>query len=110
MRILELPVNAFFFNQVKDETLIEDFRAIKPYWIKKLVKSQYQNKEPIEIVKSFFNGTNVFNKFDKVIFKNGYSDSSPKMEVIFDGLRFTQPHEMTCMGKGIAFAIKVKYL
>ena len=106
---IELPVNKFYFNQVKSKELIEDFRAVKPYWIKRLVKIKYRNLEPMDIVRAYISGADIFMNFDRVVFKNGYADSSPKIEVDFKGLRFTHPEEMTCMGKGIAFAIEIAY-
>ncbi len=109
MTTLELPVNKFFFDQVKNKELIEDYRAIKPFWIKKLIKKELQNKKAISIVQLHFNGVDVFKRYDRIIFKNGYSDKSPKLTVIFEDIRFTQPHEITCMGQGIAFAIKISY-
>ncbi len=109
MKILELPVNKFYFTQVKNNELIEDFRAIKPYWIKKLIKKEYVHLEPIELVKSYLRGEELFRVFDEVEFKNGYSSESPKIRVKFESMRFTHPEEMTCMGKGIAFAIKIVY-
>lgn len=110
MRILELPVNKFFFNEAKKHDLVEDYRAIKPYWIKRLLKKEFQSLEPIDVVKRFFAGdTDLFQSYDKVVFKNGYADNSPTYEATFEGMRFTQSHEMTCMGRGIAFAIKIGY-
>jgi hypothetical protein len=110
MDTLLLPVNRFFFNQIKAQQLVEDFRAIKPYWIKLLIKKEYLPLEPLEVVELYITkGNAIFNNFNKIIFTNGYSEDSPKISVNFGGMRLTHPFEMTCMGQGIAFAIEVKY-
>ena len=108
---VELQVNSFFFNQIKNRELKEDYRAIKPYWIKKFIKKQYQNLSPQEIVILYLGkGINVFINYDILIFKNGYSKNAPKIKTRCSGIRFTESHEMTCMGRGIAFALEVEYI
>lgn len=109
MKILELPVNKFYFEQVNNQELEEDYREIKEYWIRRLIKAKYQKKTPLEIVELYNNNVDIFTSYDKVLFKNGYSDKSPKKLVSFKSIRLTNSTEMTCMGRGIAFAIKIKY-
>lgn len=37
-RVLRLPVKAEYFNQIKAGTKIEEYRIIKEYWSKRLIK------------------------------------------------------------------------
>lgn len=109
--MLVLPVNKHFFNEVKEQYLEEDYRAIKPYWIKKLLKKEYQFiDEPIKIVHSYIqHGDKIFKTFKEVKFVMGYDENSPSIVTNFISMRLTRPEEMTCMGRGIAFAIKIGY-
>jgi len=108
---IELQVNKFFFNQVSNKELKEDYRAIKPYWIKKLIKQKYQKLSPQEIVMLYFaKNIDVFIHYDILVFKNGYNEKAPIIKTKCSGIRFTESHEMTCMGQGIAFALEVQYV
>lgn len=118
--VLELQVNKFFFNQVKEKTLKEDFRAIKKYWIEKLIKDdiKYKLKEenngiidPYDIIKLYMvGGSKIFtNKYSHILFKNGYSKDAPTIKCKIGDIRLTSPTEMTCMGRGVAFSIEVLY-
>ena len=111
---LTLPVNKFFFNQVSNKELETDFRAIKPYWINKLIKNEYKKliiEDPYQIIDLYSKfGYNLFKDFEHVIFKNGYSNNSPSIKTKFELISLTNPNEPTCMGYGIFFAIKISYI
>jgi len=104
---LILPVNKFFFNKIKNKELLEDFRAIKPYWIKRLISEDFLHYEPIDLVRTYYEGVNVFKKYETITFRLGYYDGSPSMTFPYFQTRFTSPNEETCIGTGIAFAIKI---
>lgn len=110
MSTIILPVNKFYFEQVSNKELIEDYRAIKPYWIKKLVLTKYHSMAPINLVKLYYSGVNVFKKFNTVVFQHGYNNNPPIKQTNFHSIRFTESHEMTCMGQGIFFAIRITYI
>jgi hypothetical protein len=110
MKILELPVNKHYFNEAQKCDIFEDYREIKEYWIKKLLKEEYQKIEPINIVHTYLEiGQEIFrDDIDLVKFKNGYDNKSPQKIKKFVSIRLTNQNEMTCMGRGIAFAILTK--
>jgi len=109
---LTLPVNKFYFNQVKNKELIEDFRAIKPYWIKRLVKNEFKHLEGWDLVNKYVEMKgDIFKTFEEIIFQMGYNENSPIVKTKFKGIRLTHPDEITCMGTGlITFAIEIEYL
>jgi len=107
--MIEFQVNNFFFNKIKDKKLKEDFREIKPYWIKKLIKNEYQSKDINNLYLLYINNVSIFKKIKKVKFKNGYKKEAPFFICEVENIRFTSGKELTCMGYIIAFAIKIKY-
>ena len=111
MKTLRLPINRHFYNEVNNEILVEDYREIKKYWIERLVKTRLKNKTPQQLVDLYFNkNVDIFQNYERVLFSLGYGDNPLTVETKFVSLRLTTPDEMTCMGQGIAFAIKIEYL
>jgi hypothetical protein len=75
-KILHLTLKGKWFDLIlKGEKKIE-YREIKPYWTKRL----------------FDNGKE--NKFDYVVFRNGYTKNSPTMKVEFLGIRKNKRYEI----------------
>jgi len=58
LKILHLTLKKKWFDLIESGLKTEEYREIKPYWTKR-----FENK-----------------KFDRVIFKNGYSANAPIME------------------------------
>jgi hypothetical protein len=64
-RILHLTLLRVWFEQIASGQKTQEYREIKPYWIKRLRERTY----------------------DEVWFKNGYSKDAPFMRVEYKGLK-----------------------
>lgn len=40
-RVLTLPLNGVYFDQIKDGSKVEEFRLVTPFWSKRLVGRDY---------------------------------------------------------------------
>lgn len=78
MKILHLTLKKKWFDLIASGEKVEEYREVKPYWTKRLVK----------------NGK--FKHFDEVYFKNGYGKDSPFMRVEFIRIVFSK----SCMSDG----------
>jgi len=84
MKVLNLPVTKEWFNKILSGAKKEDFREIKPYWNKRLK-----------------------HKYDLVKIVNGYGSTRPTIIAKFGGLRITNNNELTDLGTGCFYAIKI---
>lgn len=60
---LFIIIKAEYFNQILNGTKKEEYRIVKPYWAKKIVDRKYS----------------------KIIFQNGYSSKSKRLQCNYDG-------------------------
>ena len=65
MKILHLTLHKVWFDQIASGIKTEEFRGVKPYWIKRL-----EGKV-----------------FDEIHFRNGYSKNAPFMRVEWMGCK-----------------------
>ena len=65
MKILHLTLKKEYFDLIASGEKIEEYREVKPYWIRRL-ETKYD-----------------YNKFDEIHFKNGYGKNVPFMRVVF---------------------------
>lgn len=84
MQTLHLTVTKEWFEKILNGHKKEDYRTIKPYWQKRL---RY--------------------KFDLIKIVNGYGADKPTIIAKFDGLRITDNDELTDLGTGCFYAIKI---
>ena len=68
-RILYLTLKRKWFNLISSGKKKEEYREMKPYWTKRLIKKDGSKKI-----------------YDFIIFTNGYRKDSPKMKVEWKGL------------------------
>lgn len=64
MRILHLTLKKKWFDMILSGEKKEEYREIKPYWIKRLSK-----------------------QYDIIRFRNGYSSDAPTMDIMFLGVK-----------------------
>lgn len=82
MKILHLTLKKKWFDMIASGEKKEEYREIKSYWSVRLA-GYYDEKVTV----SFFNNRqNPFEKFDAIIFKNGYSKNARKMVVECKGI------------------------
>jgi len=111
LKTLNLPINKYFYDEIQNKLLSEDYREIKKYWIQRLVKAKFKDRTPQQLVDLYFiKNVDIFQKYERVLFTLGYGENPLSVETKFVSIRLTTSDEMTCMGQGIAFAIKIEYL
>ena len=64
MKTLYLTLHERWFNLIFFRLKTEEFREMKPFWIKRLS----------------------CNNFDRIVFSNGYNRNSPKLEIKCNGI------------------------
>lgn len=64
MKVLHLTLKKKWFDMIESGEKKEEYREIKPYWIKRLKYDFWPGRQ-----------------FDIIRFKNGYGKNSPEMEV-----------------------------
>lgn len=72
MRILHLTLKREWFDKISSGEKIEEYRAITKYWITRLC-----------CTKNILDG---FQDWDIIEFRNGYSKTSPSMQVECEGV------------------------
>lgn len=74
--MLTLPIKKKWFDMIKSGEKKEEYREIKPYWTKRILKNDITN---CEIIKRQLKKENSY--LDRtVIFRNGYSNNSPSIK------------------------------
>jgi len=69
-KILHLTLSKNWFDMILSGEKTDEYREIKPYWIKRLMV-----------------GPDEFKEFDIIRFKNGYSKNCPQFDIEFKGIR-----------------------
>lgn len=64
-KVLTLTLKKKWFDMILSGEKKEEYREIKPYWIRRLKNPDFEQSE--------------FIKFDRVLFKNGYQKNARKM-------------------------------
>lgn len=83
---LFLIVKKKYFDQINSGEKTEEFRLVTPYWTNRLVGRKY----------------------DKIIFQNGYSKKSPRIELKYMGYEIKNiRHEFFGNEQVVVFAIQL---
>lgn len=88
--ILHLPLKSEWYNLIESGTKTEEYREIKPYWIKRLCTKETISKLNVDSISNdrkalmTLYGMNIiqFKNFNKVKFTYGYTKKSMTFEVI----------------------------
>ncbi len=72
MKVLHLTLKKKWFDMIASGEKKEEYREMKPYWQKRLVKEGHWFSQAVK-------------DFDVVRFRLGYSKNAPTMEFKFDG-------------------------
>jgi len=90
-KTLHLTLKKVWFDMILSGEKKEEYREIKPYWIKRLCPNDYDltlfesiipdnDKNPTFSCKKF-------KEYDTITFKNGYAADSPEMIVELQGIQ-----------------------
>lgn len=90
METLNLTLTRFWFEMIANGLKTEEYREIKPYWIKRLCVRSGCNVEACDHVESAC----FVSRYDKIRFTNGYGKDRPTMLVELGGIR-----------KGVGYAL-----
>lgn len=85
MSTLYLTLKSEWFDMIASGYKLEEYRDIKPYWIKRfLTRPFYDDKNPV-LTKD------MIKRYERIEFRNGYSKNARKMVVKWHGLSIGQP-------------------
>lgn len=101
--VLTLVVSKEWFDMIADGRKTEEYREIKPYWIKRLAKAYNQGM--------WVSGKSYFKPYTRVLFINGYRKDSPRIENEIESITIGKPKKGLCPDKWLDtefFIIKFK--
>ena len=76
-KVLTLSVKKEWFDKILSGEKKEEYREIKPYWIKRLTT----NCEVVyDVVAETYCGKVLYRPYTHVLFINGYGDDKPRVE------------------------------
>ena len=87
MKTLHLNLKQRWFDMILSGEKTEEYREVKPYWIRRLLHYDWQDNDRIFVD----NGQEV--EFDTITFKNGYSKDARKMVISYKGVRIGNTKE-----------------
>ena len=107
-KILTLNVSKQWFDMIAAGDKTEEYREIKPYWIKRLTTNC---EVAYDVAAETHCGEVLYRPYIHVLFKNGYYDDSPKVEKEIESITIGKPKKGLCPGKWLDyefFVIKFK--
>lgn len=107
-KVLTLSVKKEWFDKIVSGEKTEEYREIKPYWIKRLTT----NCEVVyDVVAETYCGKVLYRPYTHVLFINGYGDDKPRVEKEIESIDIGKPRKGWCpdgfLGKEF-FVIKFK--
>lgn len=107
-KVLTLSVKKEWFDKIVSNEKKEEYREIKPYWIKRLTT----NCEVVyDVVSETYCGKVLYRPYTHVLFINGYGDDKPRIEKEIESIDIDRPKKGWCpddfLGKEF-FIIKFK--
>jgi hypothetical protein len=127
MKVLHLTVKKKWFDMIASGEKKEEYRGIKPYWVKRIIESvtlfggRYESLKNISIKEAGLSDLNFFHvaqdtitrdvkfkQFDAIKFTNGYSESAPSILIECEGIEIgTAKPEWSYNWPGNVFKIKL---
>lgn len=98
-KVLTLTVSKQWFDMIADGRKNEEYREIKPYWIKRLV-NQDADSGFIGLdehgIKNVIYGELEYIPYTHVLFVNGYRKDSPRIEKEIESITIGKPKKGLC--------------
>jgi len=91
-RILYLSLKREPFEMIAAGTKLEEYRDIKPYWIKRLMIKDCHQLNQLELIAALTKKES-FHKYDIIRFRNGYAKKDPEIDVVCNGIHYGYPNE-----------------
>lgn len=76
-KVLRLAVCKKWFDMIVTGTKKEEYREIKAYWVKRLTTNCERS---YDVANEYYCGRIIYRPFTHVLFINGYSKNSPRIE------------------------------
>lgn len=105
-KVLTLTVSKEWFDMIVSGEKNEEYREIKPYWIKRLTTNC---EVPYDVAAETHCGEVLYRPYTHVLFINGYRKDSPRIEKKIDSITIGKPKKGLCPDKWIGtefFVIK----
>lgn len=92
-KVLTLSVKKEWFDKIVSNEKKEEYREIKPYWIKRLTT----NCEIVyDVVEETYCGKVLYRPYTHVLFINGYGDDKPRVEKEIESISIGKPKNGWC--------------
>ena len=107
-KVLTLTVSKQWFDMIVADEKIEEYREIKPYWIKRLTTNC---EVEYDVALETYCGKVLYRPYTHVLFINGYRKDSPRIEKEIKSITIGKPKKGLCPDKWLDkefFVIKFK--
>lgn len=92
-KVLTLSVKKEWFDKIVSGEKTEEYREIKPYWIKRLTT----NCEVVyDVVAETYCGKVLYRPYTHVLFINGYGNDKPRIEKEIESIDIDRPRKGWC--------------
>ena len=107
-KVLTITVSKQWFDMIVADEKIEEYRDIKPYWIKRLTTNC---EVEYDVALETYCGKVLYRPYTHVLFINGYRKDSPRIEKEIESITIGKPKKGLCPDKWLDtefFIIKFK--
>lgn len=107
-KVLTLTVSKQWFDMIVASEKTEEYREIKPYWIKRLTTNC---EVAYDVAAETYCGKVLYRPYHHVLFINGYRKDSPRIEKEIESITIGKPKKGLCPDKWLDtefFVIKFK--
>lgn len=95
-KVLTLTVSKQWFDMIVADEKIEEYREIKPYWIKRLTTNC---EVEYDVALETYCGKVLYRPYTHVLFINGYRNDSPRIEKKIESITIGKPKKGLCPDK-----------
>lgn len=92
-KVLTLTVSKEWFDMIVADEKTEEYREIKPYWIKRLTTNC---EVAYDVAAETYCGKVLYRPYTHVLFINGYRKDSPRIEKEIDSITIGKPKKGMC--------------
>ena len=107
-KVLTLTISKQWFDMILSGEKTEEYREIKPYWIKRLTTNC---EVAYDVAAETYCGKVLYRHYTHVLFINGYRNDSPRIEKEIESITIGKPKKGLCPDKWLDtefFVIKFK--
>ena len=107
-KVLTLTISKQWFDMIVAGEKTEEYREIKPYWIKRLTTNC---EVAYDVAAETYCGKVLYRHYTHVLFINGYRNDSPRIEKEIESITIGKPKKGLCPDKWLDtefFIIKFK--